>query len=95
MNRIGFWIFFKIFYYLIRFQDVLFHNGATELKVVIIFADSNVLLYLLGGNACLAFWKCNNQFLQLSGKATEIGSYEIGKHGSCFGIHIYPLTFHV
>ena len=59
------------------------------------FSLLNVSLYLLGGNACLAFWKCNNQFFQLSGKATEIGSYEIGKHGSCFGIHIYPLTFHV
>ena len=95
MNRVCFRIFFKIFYYLISFQDILFNEGTAQFEVVIILTDTNVLLYLFRGNACMTFWKCNDQFFQFSREATEVGANEIGQHGSGFRFHVDTFAFHI
>ena len=43
----------------------------------------------------MTFWKCNDQFFQLSCEATEVGANEIGQHGSGFRFHVDTFAFHI
>ena len=51
---------------------MVLEDGGGELKVIIMVGDWYVGLYVLGGERCVRFWKCNNEFLELWGKGGEV-----------------------